>query len=86
MWTLLLLAATVRSFAHMPLGISDRNSSISIKNRKNVIHSLFAYLSSALWLLHTWYWELFLWVLFVSLRRFGHLSRNIIKTRRDSIH
>jgi len=27
MWTLLLLAATVRSFAHMPLGIFDRNSS-----------------------------------------------------------
>ena len=27
MWTLLLLAATVRSFAHMPLGISDRNNS-----------------------------------------------------------
>ena len=26
MWTLLLLAATVRSFAHMPLGISDRNN------------------------------------------------------------
>ena len=26
MWTLLLLAATVRSFAHMPLGISDRNT------------------------------------------------------------
>jgi len=26
MWTLLLLAATVQSFAHMPLGISDRNS------------------------------------------------------------
>ena len=26
MWTILLLAATVRSFAHMPLGISDRNS------------------------------------------------------------
>jgi len=26
MWTLLLFAATVRSFAHMPLGISDRNS------------------------------------------------------------
>jgi len=25
-WSLLLLAATVRSFAHMPLGISDRNS------------------------------------------------------------
>jgi len=25
MWTLLLLAATVRSFAHMPLGISDCN-------------------------------------------------------------
>jgi len=28
MWTLLLLAATVRSFAHMPLGISDRNTII----------------------------------------------------------
>ena len=26
MGTLLLLAATVRSFAHIPLGISDRNS------------------------------------------------------------
>jgi len=26
MWTLLFLAATVRSFAHMPLGISDRNT------------------------------------------------------------
>jgi len=26
MWTLLLLAATVRSFAHIPLGISDRNT------------------------------------------------------------
>jgi len=26
MWTLLFLAATVRSFAHMPLGISDRNN------------------------------------------------------------
>ena len=25
-WSLLLLAATVRSFAHMPLGISDRNT------------------------------------------------------------
>ena len=25
-WTQLLLAATVRSFAHMPLGISDRNT------------------------------------------------------------
>jgi len=25
-WSLLLLAATVRSFAHMPLGLSDRNS------------------------------------------------------------
>jgi len=25
-WSLLLLAATVRSFAHMPLGISDRNN------------------------------------------------------------
>jgi len=28
MWTLLLLAATVRSFAHMPLGISDRNKMV----------------------------------------------------------
>jgi len=27
MWTLLLLATTVRSFAHMPLGICDRNTS-----------------------------------------------------------
>ena len=26
MWTLLLLAATVQSFAHMPLGASDRNT------------------------------------------------------------
>jgi len=25
-WSLLLLASTVRSFAHMPLGISDRNN------------------------------------------------------------
>jgi len=25
-WSLLLVAATVRSFAHMPLGISDRNT------------------------------------------------------------
>ena len=28
MWTLLLLAATVRSFAHMPLGISDLNKMV----------------------------------------------------------
>ena len=28
MWTLLLFAATVRSFAHMPLGISDRNKMV----------------------------------------------------------
>jgi len=28
MWTLLLLAATVRSFAHMLLGISDRNKMV----------------------------------------------------------
>ena len=27
-WSLLFLAATVRSFAHMPLGISDHNISI----------------------------------------------------------
>jgi len=29
-WSLLLLADTVWSFAHMPLGISDRNTSIMI--------------------------------------------------------
>ena len=29
-WSLLLLAATVRSFAHMPLGISDRNTPLSV--------------------------------------------------------
>jgi len=29
--TLLLLAATVRSFAHMPLGICDRNTANSSK-------------------------------------------------------
>ena len=29
-WSLLLLAAAVRSFAHMPLGISDRNNIISL--------------------------------------------------------
>ena len=28
MWTLVLLAATVRSFAHMPLGISNRNKMV----------------------------------------------------------
>jgi len=28
MWTLLLLTATVRSFAHMPLGISDHNKMV----------------------------------------------------------
>ena len=28
MWTVLLLAATVRSFAHMPLGISDCNKMV----------------------------------------------------------
>jgi len=40
-WSLLLLAATVRSFAHMPLGISDRNSSNSAwkDNSKNVTQS-----------------------------------------------
>ena len=30
MWTLLLLAATVRSFAHMLLGISDRNGDMTV--------------------------------------------------------
>jgi len=29
-WSLLLLAATVRSFAHMPLGISDRNNRMNL--------------------------------------------------------
>ena len=32
-WTLLLLAATVRSFAHVPLWISDRNSTNSVSFR-----------------------------------------------------
>ena len=31
-WSLLLLVAAVRSFAHMPLGISDRNNSRSAVN------------------------------------------------------
>jgi len=30
-WSLLLVAATVRSFAHMPLEISDRNNTIRQK-------------------------------------------------------
>ena len=34
MWTLLLLAATVRSFAHMPLGISDRNNTKALNHRQ----------------------------------------------------
>jgi len=29
---ILLLAATVRSFAHIPLGISDRNTVLDINN------------------------------------------------------
>ena len=37
-WSLLLLAATVRSFAHMPLGISGRNSSHCI-NRTGIQRS-----------------------------------------------
>jgi len=37
MWTLWLLAATVRSFAHMPLGISNRNSSKCLGGLYNVI-------------------------------------------------
>ena len=32
MWTLLLLVATVRSFAHMSLGISDRNNSTDLRH------------------------------------------------------
>jgi len=32
-WSLLLLAATVRSFAHMPLGISDRNNRCCAQTR-----------------------------------------------------
>jgi len=34
----LLLAATVRSFAHMPLGISDRNNSFEIWLRNSIRH------------------------------------------------
>jgi len=36
-WSLLLLAATVRSFAHMPLGISDRNTGM-IHRPKGLFH------------------------------------------------
>ena len=36
-WSLLLLAATVRSFAHMPLGISDRNNTYSAVYNNNKI-------------------------------------------------
>jgi len=32
-WSLLLIAATVRSFAHMPLGISDRNSTKGMRHK-----------------------------------------------------
>jgi len=32
-WSLLLLAATVLSFAHMPLGISDRNSIVFLDDQ-----------------------------------------------------
>ena len=35
MWTLLLLAATVRSLAHMPFELSDRNSSIAWLDSQN---------------------------------------------------
>jgi len=37
MLTLLLLAATVRSFAHMPLGISDRNSVLCVCRNELVL-------------------------------------------------
>jgi len=37
-WSLLLLAATVRSFAHMPLGISDRNSTKLFPRASNSIN------------------------------------------------
>ena len=35
-WSLLLLAATVASFAHMPLGISDRNTTSCALARKGL--------------------------------------------------
>jgi len=35
----LLLAATVRSFAHMPLGISDRNTVIDEIQKATIIES-----------------------------------------------
>jgi len=39
MRTLLLLAATVRSFAHMPLEISDRNTVIDEIRKATIIES-----------------------------------------------
>ena len=44
-WSLLLLAATVRSFAHMPLGISDRNSVMeTFRLSKHSVKHSFIYL------------------------------------------
>ena len=36
-WSLLLLAATVQSFAYMPLGISDRNRPIATSKQKHPV-------------------------------------------------
>jgi len=38
----LLLAATVRSFAHMPLGISDRNTNIQELNVFGIVQQRFS--------------------------------------------
>ena len=46
MWTLLLLAATVRSFAHLPLGLSDRNSILCKALFKNICQVKNAQVSS----------------------------------------
>jgi len=69
-WSLLLLAATVRSFAHMPLGISDRNSAMvvdcfndigfrrirccTVLYRSEVMVSSLPVMSWALLVTHTW--------------------------------
>ena len=52
-WSLLLLAATVRSFAHMPLGISDRNSMhATFKNHWSMQLNFFATMH---WHSEEWY-------------------------------
>ena len=54
MWTLLLLAARVRSFAHMPLGISDRNSSRSRPSPSDILVWMLSYMKKRVscWWIH----------------------------------